>query len=506
MIDGMDLPEPVKQALGAAAATSIGVAAGGGAGAATAFNTDVNNRMLHPGDRQKAKALAELSKGKYTEKQILDAMRYSGLRDEAGNIVVAENTQETFVRNVDIQTGKTIQEILKADNTMPVVSIPGDQITLLEKAPTRPSNDLMTFIQENTGGSTSAYLFTKAPTYTNTPSPVSTARCVTAECAAGVLPSKPNAGRDTQLAGALQATGGTLQAGVGGTMVYGGLSTCIPSLGVGCGVAAVGLYLGLSGVDTAVSGGISVYDKKVHRTVGGSLIQMTGLSPETSELIYAGTQIGAGFSAPRLLQTTNVSNLATKAGATAQVGEVAGASTVEPTVSLFGYRGAGSTKDLLSVEAPHPYVVTGHVGYSFDGGKTIYGFGPKVPSGMSGYEAVQSLRNGERYPGIITNDTAVFESVARNPTMGRGGVSQVVIEQKIPVSEAQLNAIKANHERIGVGNPMDNVLYGFRGQNACTFNCATFPSSLGIPTPEASGYMRNYMPLLENLGQPWKPR
>ncbi|MGK5060465.1 hemagglutinin repeat-containing protein [Janthinobacterium sp. LB2P49] len=341
MIDGMDLPEPVKQALGAAAATSIGVAAGGGAGAATAFNTDVNNRMLHPGDRQKAKALAELSKGKYTEKQILDAMRYSGLRDEAGNIVVAENTQETFVRNVDIKTGKTIQEILKADNTMPVVSIPGDQITLLEKAPTRPTNDLMTFIQENTGGSTSAYLFTKAPTYTNTPSPVSTARCVTAECAAGVLPSKPNAGRDTQLAGALQATGGTLQAGVGGTMVYGGLSTCIPSLGVGCGVAAVGLYLGLSGVDTAVSGGISVYDKKVHPTVGGSLFQMTGLSPETSELIYAGTQIGAGFSAPRLLQTTNVSNLATKAGATAQVGEVAGANSTAAIENAAATRKSG---------------------------------------------------------------------------------------------------------------------------------------------------------------------
>ncbi|WP_215407187.1 hypothetical protein [Janthinobacterium sp. JC611] len=165
MIDGMDLPEPVKQALGAAAATSIGAAAGGVAGAATAFNTDVNNRMLHPGDRQKAKALAELSKGKYTEKQILDAMRYSGLRDEAGNIVVTENTQETFVRNVDIKTGKTIQETLAADNTMSLVSVPGDQVTLLEKAPTRPSNDLMAYITANTGGKSSPYVLTPRPTY-----------------------------------------------------------------------------------------------------------------------------------------------------------------------------------------------------------------------------------------------------------------------------------------------------------------------------------------------------
>ena len=179
---------------------------------------------------------------------------------------------------------------------------------------------------------------------------------------------------------------------------------------------------------------------------------------------------------------------------------------LEPSVSLFGFRGAGTTTDLLSVEAPHPYVVTGHVGYSFDAGATIYGFGPKVPGGMSAYEAVQSLKNGTSYPGMITNDTAVFESVTRNPAMGRGGVPQVVIEQKIPVSQAQLNAMMKAHEGIGVGNPMDTVLYGFPGQNACTFNCATFPSRLGIPIPEASGNMRTYMPSLEKAGQPWTPR
>jgi|GEM_PF-3145620 len=177
-----------------------------------------------------------------------------------------------------------------------------------------------------------------------------------------------------------------------------------------------------------------------------------------------------------------------------------------PTVSIFGFRGAGSTKDLLAADPPHPYVVTGHVGYSFDSGATIYGFGPKVADGMSAYDAVQSLRNGTSYPGIITDDTAVFQSVANNPAMGRGGVPQAVIEQKIPVSLAEFDAIKAAHDGIGVNNPMDNVLYGFPGQNACTFNCATFPTQLGIRIPEASGNMRSYMPLLEKLGQPWKPK
>ena len=48
-IDQMDLPDPVKQAVGMAAAGAIGaVSSGSVVGAATAFNTDVNNRQLHP--------------------------------------------------------------------------------------------------------------------------------------------------------------------------------------------------------------------------------------------------------------------------------------------------------------------------------------------------------------------------------------------------------------------------------------------------------------------------
>jgi hypothetical protein len=53
---------------------------------------------------------------------------------------------------------------------------------------------------------------------------------------------------------------------------------------------------------------------------------------------------------------------------------------------------------LNAVDAPHPYEVTGHVGYSLDGGQTIYGFGPNVPGGVSAYDAVQSLKIGQSYP------------------------------------------------------------------------------------------------------------
>jgi filamentous hemagglutinin len=57
-ITDMNVPEPVKQALGAVAAATIGAAVGGIAGAATGVNIDLNNRQLHPTETQRIKQLA----------------------------------------------------------------------------------------------------------------------------------------------------------------------------------------------------------------------------------------------------------------------------------------------------------------------------------------------------------------------------------------------------------------------------------------------------------------
>lgn len=176
-----------------------------------------------------------------------------------------------------------------------------------------------------------------------------------------------------------------------------------------------------------------------------------------------------------------------------------------PTVSIYGFRGAGSVRDLAAPDAPHPYVITGHVGYSFNGGETIYGFGPEVGDEISAYDAVKSLMNKERYPGKIDNDTEVFRWVANNPAVGRDGNPQVVIEQKTPFLRAQFERMKKEHENMRADGPLEDVLYGFPGPNEDTFNCATFPSRLGIPIPEETGNMRTYMPPLEESGRPWKP-
>lgn len=180
----------------------------------------------------------------------------------------------------------------------------------------------------------------------------------------------------------------------------------------------------------------------------------------------------------------------------------------QPTVSIFGFRGAGRIADLDAPDAPHPYQVTGHVGYSFDGGKTIYGFGPEVGE-MTAFEAVASLKKHTLYPGKITDDTYVFEMVARKPGLDRDGNPQIVFEQKIPLTRAEYDAAVAEHAARGVGAPMSDVLYGFpnpANPNPCAFNCATYPSRLGIPIPERTGIMRDYIPELEKVGEPWKPK
>ncbi|MFZ6773752.1 hypothetical protein ACO0LB_13645 [Undibacterium sp. SXout7W] len=157
-------------------AAGMGFLAGGTQGAASALATDANNRQLHPNDYTLAKALAAKSKGQYTEQQILDALRASGVKDSNGNVIVAEGTQETLINKngtlTNINNGLTIQETYKEDKSISLR--PSGQTALIEDAPVRPNNDLITFIIANTGGTASPFILTKGPTYTSSSSLVAT--------------------------------------------------------------------------------------------------------------------------------------------------------------------------------------------------------------------------------------------------------------------------------------------------------------------------------------------
>lgn len=68
-------------------------------------------------------------------------------------------------------------------------------------------------------------------------------------------------------------------------------------------------------------------------------------------------------------------------------------------------RGAGpSVLDCL--------LYSGHTGVSAEMDTTIYGFNPDTGT-LKSWQAMQSLRNGDAFPGVVRDDTQVFSSAAK---------------------------------------------------------------------------------------------
>jgi len=237
------------------------------------------------------------------------------------------------------------------------------------------------------------------------------------------------------------------------------------------------------------------YDKR--------LAGLLGLQPSELTLARKDVVTASDASAASMIQEEKVLDLSPAAA-----GVAGAAANGLRTVSLYGFRGAGDLSPEGLNTAEHPYLRTGHVGYSLNGGYDINGFGPDVPPDMSPSSTIESLKNGGSYAGKIDNDTKVFEMVAKEPEIARSGLPQEVIEQKIQVPRRTFEAIKSAQDRIGIDVATENARYSFPGKDGTfaegTFNCATFPEELGIPVPESTGNMKSYMPALEQVGQPWK--
>ncbi|SOD28921.1 filamentous hemagglutinin [Variovorax sp. YR752] len=154
--------------LGVGFASVVGALAGGSAGAAGAYNTDANNRVLHPSDTVNAYLLAAQSGGKYTPEQIAEALRWSGVRDASGKVVDPASMWQSY----DSATGqaygspsptRTVSGDMVYDLGLRVVQ---DGYALREVQPGAPSRDLMNFIVQGTGGVSSPYVFdTRGMTY-----------------------------------------------------------------------------------------------------------------------------------------------------------------------------------------------------------------------------------------------------------------------------------------------------------------------------------------------------
>jgi filamentous hemagglutinin len=157
---GQETAKAIAGLTGAGTAAVIGGAAGGVAGATTAFNADVNNRQLHPDERKKAAELAQKSGGKYTQEEIENAMR------NAGSSALDETSTTGMI--VKPNSGYDVEPSFVPGTNKGVVERPydtgsvfraGDNGQLVQVLPNNGSVDpgLAAFIAANTGGAQTPY-------------------------------------------------------------------------------------------------------------------------------------------------------------------------------------------------------------------------------------------------------------------------------------------------------------------------------------------------------------
>jgi hypothetical protein len=145
--------------------------------------------------------------------------------------------------------------------------------------------------------------------------------------------------------------------------------------------------------------------------------------------------------------------------------------------------------DYTQVTGELPQAAFGHVGFSFNSGKKIYGFGPATGE-MSPAQAFTALRARQQFDGILTNDTAMF---AKARTLGLN-----VVEQKYNVGLLRYwTARTQSRIQEQFGTPA-NAKYMLPPKPIGTpfppncYNCGTYPNQmLNLPTSSPTGHLSN---------------
>ncbi len=155
-------------------------------------------------------------------------------------------------------------------------------------------------------------------------------------------------------------------------------------------------------------------------------------------------------------------------------------------INIYKFRGTGSTaEEFIETE---PIIYSGHVGISFDGGKSIYGFIPFTP-GFSNAEVIALLKQHKSFPGQVVEDAAAFR-LARD--LAHQGYRTYVQAQPISIPSAEFEKIKDQILDEVESGPLQDKPYAFPGPQGC-YNCATWLASHGIPIPEFSGNLRIFI-------------
>jgi filamentous hemagglutinin len=234
-----------------ATAGTLGTAAGGTVGGGSAFNTDTNNRQLHPDERRKARELTAKAKAMgltkpdgsaYTQEDIEEQMRLMGnakTGEQPNTVTVLTNTA-------------AIEKSLKDDPGMPktaqgaaVVEVPGKANAPLQSWIIDNTRDGFQYIPGQSPYSPSNAAL-NGPQLTNTPNdPTKTAACANNDlvCKSGAgaqQSSLPELPQSAKKAIADVAADTSRQAGVIGSGATAATAVVPPALKPVTGAVAVG--------------------------------------------------------------------------------------------------------------------------------------------------------------------------------------------------------------------------------------------------------------------------
>lgn len=129
----------------------------------------------------------------------------------------------------------------------------------------------------------------------------------------------------------------------------------------------------------------------------------------------------------------------------------------------------------------------GHTGVSTDGGHTIHGFNPDG-AGTPTWKVLDLLKNGDRFHGVVRDDTSVFAAAKR-----RGlNVHSFDIVLPDPIFSAFLATLDGERWK-------SQHYYGFpNGDGDC--DCTTWLERLGLPL--LSGRMGEFIAMLAIASHP----
>jgi hypothetical protein len=174
-------------------------------------------------------------------------------------------------------------------------------------------------------------------------------------------------------------------------------------------------------------------------------------------------------------------------------------------IYLIGFRGTGFRDKNFSNEPT--LIRAGHVGIAFEGfEESILGFHPtaRAIEDMGGEEAaIEWLKSKKTLDGMLQEDYGIFVRAVELVEQGaRTNVWQFVVE----VSDDEFERIR--QQAIAWYNEQNVFVYAFPPDKRMPDrdNCATFPDRLGLPLLDPIGQIKDYVRVLEQQGEVWKPK